>query len=163
MDWLIKNLSTLGPIGKSLPAPGTFGSIAGVICFALILWFSSLPPLLVILFFSLLFILGIPICSRAEILLGKTDPSEVIWDEFTAVPMVYLFCLEELKEYALSNSVILLIMGFVLFRIFDIVKPLGIQSIQRLPGGLGVMLDDFAAALISAVFLYLVKTFPLSF
>lgn len=163
MDWLIKNLATLGPIGKKLPAPGTAGSIIGVLCFSLIFWSSIMPHFGIMLLFLILFLLGIPLCTRAEILLGKVDPSEVIWDEFAAIPFVYVFCLEELNAYSLNDSLQLLILGFILFRIFDIGKPLGIRSIQRLPGGLGVMIDDLVAALASAGVLYLIKTFPLSF
>jgi len=54
-------------------------------------------------------------------------------------------------------------MGFILFRIFDIVKPIGIKKLQNLPNGMGVMIDDLAAALVSSLLLYVIKTFPLSF
>ena len=157
MDWLVKNLSTLGPVGTKLPAPGTFGSLVGVSIFIFLIWLSIIPTYLILLSFLLLFFLGIPMCSRVEVLLGKADPPEVIWDEFTAVPLVYIFCIDEL------DSVFILITGFVLFRIFDIAKPLGIRKLQLLPGGLGVMVDDLAAALCSACLLYFVKTFALPF
>jgi len=157
MDWLVKNLSTLGPVGTKLPAPGTFGSLVGVIIFIFLIWLSTIPPFFILLFFLLLFILGIPMCSRVEVLLGKADPPEVIWDEFTAVPLVYIFCINEL------DSFIILITGFALFRFFDIIKPFGIRKLQLLPGGVGVMIDDLAAALCSACLLYFVKTFALSF
>jgi len=157
MDWLVKNLSTLGPVGTKLPAPGTFGSLVGVIIFIFLIWLSTIPPFFILLFFLLLFILGIPMCSRVEVLLGKADPPEVIWDEFTAVPLVYIFCINEL------DSFIILITGFALFRFFDVIKPLGIRKLQLLPGGVGVMIDDLAAALCSACLLYFVKTFALSF
>ena len=157
MDWIIKNLCTLGPIGTKLPAPGTFGSIVGVLVFYILSIFSSLQPQQIIIFFLILFAIGIPLCSRVEVLLSKTDPPEVIWDEFTAVPFVYLFCLDSLDSY------IIIITGFILFRFFDIVKPIGIRKIQHLSAGLGVMLDDLAAACCSACLLYLFKTFALSF
>ena len=156
MDWIIKNLCTLGPIGNKLPAPGTFGSIVGVLVFYILATFSAFQPQQIIIFFLILFAIGIPLCSRAEVLLSKTDPPEVIWDEFTAVPFVYLFCLDNLDSY-------IIITGFILFRFFDIVKPLGIRKIQNLSAGLGVMLDDLAAACCSASLLYLFKTFALSF
>jgi phosphatidylglycerophosphatase A len=163
MDFLIKNLSTLGPIGKSLPAPGTFGSLAGLLVFYFLLFFTTLSPILIISIFCALFVLGIPLCTRAEILLGKADPPEVIWDEFTAIPLVFVFCLEELHSFSATQLLFFLTLGFALFRIFDIVKPLGIRTLQNLPKGLGVMIDDLAAALISACILYITKTFPLSF
>jgi phosphatidylglycerophosphatase A len=163
MDFLIKNLSTLGPIGTKLPAPGTFGSLAGLMAFSICVWLSPLSPTSVVSLFSALFIVGIPLCSRAEVLLAKPDPPEVIWDEFTAIPLVYIFCLEELSSSSFNSSIFLLLLGFILFRIFDILKPLGIRGLQKLPSGWGVMIDDLAAALISGGVLYLIQTFPLSF
>ena len=164
MDFLIKTLSTLGPVGTRLPAPGTFGSLVGLFAFFFLFWFTPIPPIGIMVLFSTLFILGIPLCTRAEILLGKEDPPEVIWDEFTAIPLVFIFCLEEFKNsFSFNKTLFFLIMGFILFRIFDIRKPMGIRSLQRLPKGLGVMIDDLAAALLSACLLYLLKTFSLSF
>jgi len=163
MDFLIKSLSTLGPLGCKLPAPGTFGSIAGILVFSALIWFTSIPPIYVVGIFVILFVLGIPLCTRAEILLKKSDPPEVIWDEFTAIPIVFIFCLEDLNLESLNRSLLFLSVGFILFRIFDIAKPIGIQRLQSLPKGLGVMIDDLAAALVSACLLYLLKTFPLSF
>jgi phosphatidylglycerophosphatase A len=57
----------------------------------------------------------------------------------------------------------LLVMGFALFRFFDITKPWIIRSAQKLPGGLGVMIDDLLAAIAAAVTLWIAKTFSLSF
>ena len=54
-------------------------------------------------------------------------------------------------------------MGFALFRFFDITKPWIIRSAQKLPGGLGVMIDDLLAAIATAVTLWIAKTFSLSF
>ena len=163
MDFLIKNLATLGPVGKSVPAPGTFGSLAGLLSFYFLLFFTTLSPIVIISIFCVLLVLGIPLCTRAEILLGKSDPPEVIWDEFAAIPLVFVFFLEELRSFSTNQLLFFLILGFVLFRIFDIVKPLGIRKLQKLPKGLGVMIDDLAAALASACVLYTTETFPLSF
>ena len=163
MDWLVKNLSTLGPVGTKLPAPGTFGSIAGILVFSILIWFTSISSIYILSFFVILFVLGIPLCTHAEILLKKSDPPEVIWDEFTAIPLVFIFCLEDINPESLNRSLLFLCVGFILFRIFDIAKPIGIQKLQSLPKGLGVMIDDLAAALVSACLLFLFKTFPLSF
>ncbi|MDG1326115.1 MAG: phosphatidylglycerophosphatase A [Opitutales bacterium] len=163
MDFFIRNLSTLGPVGIKLPAPGTFGSLAGLILFCFLFWFSPLSPMGVMILFSVLFIVGIPLCTQAEILLGKEDPSEVIWDEFTSIPLVFVFCLDELNSFSVTKILFLLTMGFILFRIFDIAKPIGIKKLQNLPKGMGVMIDDLAAAFVSALILHALKTFPLSF
>jgi phosphatidylglycerophosphatase A len=74
-----------------------------------------------------------------------------------------VFCLEELHSLSATQLLFFLTLGFILFRIFDILKPLGIRTLQNLPKGLGVMIDDLAAALVSACVLYITKTFPLSF
>ena len=163
MDNFLKFISTLGPIGMNLPAPGTFGSIAGLFLFSFLILFTSIPPIKIILFFFVLFILGIPLCSRAEILLKKADPPEVIWDEFTAIPLVFIFCLNEINSNTPNRTLLILAIGFVLFRIFDVAKPMGIRKLQSLPSGWGVMIDDLAAAMISACFLHLILTFSLSF
>ena len=76
MDFFIRNLSTLGPVGTNLPAPGTFGSLAGLVVFCFLFWFSPLSPIGIMILFSILFIAGIPLCTRAEVLLGKEDPPE---------------------------------------------------------------------------------------
>ena len=156
-DRIIKTICTLGPIGTKLPAPGTFGSVLGIILFYVLLSVPNLQLITIFILFLSLFLLGIPLCSRIEILLGKTDPPEVIWDEFTAVPFVYIFCIESL------DSMITIITGFLLFRFFDITKPLGIKKLQLLSGGLGVMIDDIVAAVYSACILYFIKSFSLSF
>ena len=163
MDFFIKSLSTLGPIGNKLPAPGTFGSIAGILVFSALIWFTPISSIYILGIFVILFVLGIPLCTHAEIVLNKSDPPEVVWDEFTAIPIVFIFCLEDINPESLYRSLLFLCVGFILFRIFDIAKPIGIQKLQSLPNGLGVMIDDLAAALVSACLLYLFKTFPLSF
>jgi phosphatidylglycerophosphatase A len=163
MDFLIKSFSTLGPIGTKLPAPGTFGSIAGLLVFSALIWFTSFSPIYILGFFAILFLLGIPLCTRAEMLLKKADPPEVIWDEFTAIPLVFIFCLEDITPDNFTKSFLFLTVGFIFFRIFDIAKPIGIQKLQSLPKGYGVMIDDLAAAFISACLLLLFKTFSLSF
>jgi len=79
----------------------------------------------------------------AAFMIGKKDPSEVILDEFAAMPLVFLF-----NPYALSgkSSLLIVLLGFLLFRLFDITKPFGVRALERLPGGLGVVMDDVLAA-----------------
>ena len=135
MDFFIRNLSTLGPVGMNLPAPGTFGSLAGLVVFCFLFWFSPLSPIGVMILFSVLFIGGIPLCTRAEVLLGKEDPPEVIWDEFTAIPLVFVFCLDELNSFSITKVLFFLTMGFILFRIFDIANLLELKSFKIYPKG----------------------------
>jgi phosphatidylglycerophosphatase A len=124
---------------------------------------ADISPLLVSLLFLPLFLLGIPLCTKAEKILGKSDPGEIIWDEFTVIPFIFLLIPDKFGAENQIESFIWLLAGFLIFRFFDILKPLGIKRLQALPGGMGVMIDDFVAALFSSVTLFAAKTFPLSF
>jgi phosphatidylglycerophosphatase A len=87
---------------------------------------------------------AVAVCGEAEIRLGKSDPGEVILDEFVAMPLCFLGA-PRLLQIAPAWEVLLA--GFAVFRFFDIAKPLGIRRLQSLPGGWGVVVDDLAAAL----------------
>ena len=156
-------LATLGPIGQKCPAPGTFGSLAGVFLLSILFFTTNLSFLQIGLVFIPLILLGIPLCSQAEEITGKSDPGEIIWDEFTSIPLVFLGLPNSISRENTLEITFLLVLGFVLFRIFDILKPLGIKKIQYLGRGLGVMIDDVLAALYSAIALHLIFTFSLSF
>jgi len=163
MNRLVLSLATLGPIGTRLPAPGTMGSLAGVSLFVFLVIGLKISPIFVALIFVPLFLIGIPICSRAEILLDRNDPGEVIWDEFCVIPFVYLPLLELWNQPFAQETWLWLALGFILFRLLDITKPSIIRSVQSLPGGLGVMIDDLLAALSAGLLLYAMRTFSLSF
>ena len=156
-------LATLGPIGQKCPAPGTFGSLAGVLLLSILFFTTNLSFLQIGLVFIPLIILGIPLCSQAEEITGKSDPGEIIWDEFTSIPLVFLGLPNSISRENAQEITFWLILGFVLFRIFDILKPLGIKRIQHIGRGLGVMIDDVLAAMYSAIALHLIFTFSLSF
>ena len=126
-------------------------------------WNQILSYLSDSIFFFPLFITGIFICGEAEKVMGQKDPSSVIWDEFVAVPYIFITIPEEISFQDGNSSLIWLLLGFILFRFFDIVKPLGINSLQEVKNGFGVMIDDFLAAAYSALSLLALKTFPLSF
>lgn len=148
-DGFVKNLATLGPLGYLPKAPGTWGAAAGTIFhFAATM---RLAPLYAFVTIFLLIALSIVICGEAEVRLKKHDPSEVVLDEFVAMPVCFLFV--PLKEHPFGWA--LICTGFLLFRFFDIMKPLGIRAIQRLPSGAGVVFDDVAAALCTCACLHL--------
>jgi len=137
--------ATLGPIGRKLPAPGTWGSVAGLLYFLLL--FAGRVGLFGNLFFSAVAAYAaVAICGEAELRLRRTDPGMIILDEFVAMPLCFLGW-EDLPSPLPVRAVILLLAGFGLFRFYDILKPLGISRLQRLPGGWGVVADDTAAAL----------------
>ena len=147
-------LSTLGPLGRKLPAPGTWGSVAGIVFY----WFafqginSPQTVLQFVIWAALLVVVAVPVCEAGEKYLGKTDPGEVNFDEFAVMPI----CFAGLGEViaASANTLYWLLAGFVLFRLFDIFKPLFIKKLQNLKGGWGVVADDFAAAVLTCVCLW---------
>lgn len=147
-SWVVA-AATLGPIGLRLPAPGTCGSVVGVgyfwWCVGPLGWIGNV---LVSIFGAYL---AVALCGEAEIRLEKQDPGEVILDEFVAIPLCFLGWPALL---AAMPAWVVLIAGFTLFRLFDIVKPLGISRLQALPGGWGVVVDDTAAALATCATLH---------
>ena len=93
-------------------------------------------------------VVGIPLCSEAAALLGRgKDPSAVVYDEFAAMPLTLLVVPPA------SRTPLVLAVAFVLFRVFDIWKPFPCRQLERLPRGLGIMADDWAAAAWAAVVL----------
>ena len=152
---MIVTLSTLGPFGK-LKAPGTWGSVVGLVWWVLIVQKLAVPRGWIheICFNGLVILTAVFICGAAVELLKKKDPSEVVLDEMAAMPLVFLA-----NPFINSSSLMgwfFLLAGFGLFRFFDIVKPLGIRWFENLPGGWGVVLDDVVAAIYANLTLHLI-------
>ena len=103
----------------------------------------------------LLTYLAVAICDTAERRLHMRDPGMIILDELIAVPLVFLGMNGPDGLVVAHGGWPVLIAGFVLFRIFDIAKPFGISKLQNLPGGLGCVIDDLAAAIASCIVLHL--------
>jgi phosphatidylglycerophosphatase A len=144
--------ATLGPIGRRLPAPGTWGSLAGLLYFTVVIYPMGLPAALVL--GALGTYVAVAVCGEAEFRLGQKDPGEVVLDEFVAIPLCFLgwpALVGPLPAWAVFLA------GFGLFRFFDILKPLGISRLQNLTGGWGVALDDTAAALATCATLHLAR------
>ncbi|MEK9772388.1 MAG: phosphatidylglycerophosphatase A [Opitutae bacterium] len=163
MNKLVLFLATLGPIGTKLPAPGTMGSLFGTLLFAFFTLVLDWSVPMITIGFIPVFLLGIPLCTRAEILLDQNDPGEVIWDEFSVIPFIFLPLSSVFEKAPTQETFIWLTVGFVLFRFFDVVKPWIIRSAQTLPRGLGIMVDDLLAALATSLILWGAQTFSLSF
>lgn len=136
-------LATLGPLGTRLPAPGTWGSLAGLLYFAV--FFRTARWEVVFAWTVLASYLAVGICGEAAKRMGREDPGEVNLDEFVVMPLVFLGWRS--GAGAVWPEWAVLLAGFGLFRLFDVVKPFGIARLQRWPGGWGVVADDFAAAL----------------
>ena len=163
MNRIVLFLATLGPVGTKLPAPGTMGSLVGLLVYVFMTLVLGWSAHLIALSFLPLFVIGIPLCSRAEILLDRNDPGEIIWDEFTVIPFVFLPLFDLWMIPPTKETFFWLAFGFVLFRLFDVTKPWIIHSAQKLPRGFGVMVDDLLAAIAAALVLWGARTFSLSF
>ncbi len=150
---VVLGCARLGPIGRKLPAPGTWGSVAGLLYFT-VFFAHGLTPGGVLLLNAAGIYLAIALCGEAEVRLGRKDPGEVILDEFVAMPLCYLGWLQLAGMWP---RWILLLAGLALFRLFDILKPFGIRRLQELPGGWGVVIDDVAAALATCVTLHVAQ------
>ncbi len=134
MRALLRFVATLGPVGYAPVAPAT-GASALV---ALAGWFIPPPPLPVTL--TLLAIgtaLAIWVCGEAEKQLGH-DAKPIVADEAVGQSLALLAVPHTLVAFAFS---------FLVFRVFDIWKPLGAREAQALPGGFGVVADDVIAGL----------------
>lgn len=148
-DVVVLPCATLGPLGQRLPAPGTWGSLAGLLYFTVAYARASVGAILVAS--VVLGYLAVGLCGEAEVRLREKDPGRVILDEFLAMPLCFL------GWRGLAGGWppwVVLAVGFGLFRFYDILKPLGISRLQRLPGGWGVMADDYAAALAACATLH---------
>jgi phosphatidylglycerophosphatase A len=130
--------------GLSPVAPGTVGSLVGVLLAWLTLDTGLLLQLGVAAAISLS---GIWICGESARRIGVHDHGGIVWDEIAGMYITLL---------AAPPTVAGWILGFVLFRFFDIVKPWPIRDLDhRLGGGAGIMLDDLAAALYALILLSL--------
>jgi phosphatidylglycerophosphatase A len=152
---MIVSLATLGPLGK-LKAPGTWGSAVGLLWWALVVRNLATPRGWIheISFNGLVVLAAIFICGVAATLLKKKDPSEVILDEMVAMPLVFL--LNPHLHLGTKSGFLMVLLGFGLFRFFDIIKPLGIRWIEKVPGGIGIVMDDVVAALYANLTLQLI-------
>ena len=148
-------LATLGPLGR-LPAPGTWGSAAGLLWWWLVVEGIVRPHGLghQVAFCLLAVLAAIFLCGAAAGLLGRKDPPEVVLDEAACMPLVFLGI-----PLPAGRELLWVLVGFALFRFLDIAKPLGIRRLQALPSGLGIVADDLSAALLANAALHLLVTF----
>lgn len=152
---VVLSFATLGPVGRIRRAPGTWGSLAGLLYFTL--FFFDLGVFGTVIFGLIGGYLAVAMCGEAEFRLGRRDPGEIVLDEFVAMPFCFLgwqAMAAALPGWAAPWAVFLA--GFAVFRFFDILKPLGIARLQHLPDGWGVVADDIAAALATNVVLHAV-------
>ncbi|MBT5955354.1 MAG: phosphatidylglycerophosphatase A [Candidatus Marinimicrobia bacterium] len=141
MKSLSNLISTFFYLGKLPKAPGTWGSLG-----ALLIW-SLIPETIFfrVVLLSITLILGFIACENTLKESDDPDPSYIVIDEVVGLWITLLF---------VPKTIFLFILGFLLFRLFDILKPSFIYSVQFLKGSWGVMLDDILAGILSLLILW---------
>ena len=127
-------LATVAYCGYFPFAPGTVGSAAGLIVYLLVWWTRS--PVVEVGLIVATFAVGTWAATHAERYFGAVDPGPVVIDEVLGMLVTLAFI-----PVGVSGA----IAGFVLFRVFDVIKPYPANRLEKLHGGFGIMADDFAA------------------
>jgi phosphatidylglycerophosphatase A len=198
-------IATAAGVGYLKPAPGTWGSIIGLLIPTIAAWLwlmslghfsgdalyiaavtasgltgstpSSLFPIFSFVGFILISALGVWSATRVAAYAGAEDPQYVVIDEVSGqqlalvLPLIpvaipHMTAHPEMSFYGLFFALSLLnwkylLLGFILFRVFDIWKPWPIQRLEKLPGGWGIMADDWMAGIYAAILLRVALHFGL--
>ena len=145
-------VATFFGAGKLRPGPGTWGSLATVMLWWLLS--RAIPPdrqaLAAVGLAILTILIGIPAATRVARASGLKDPQFVVIDE-VAGQLITLI--------AIPVSWKSLLLGFILFRGFDIVKPPPVRQLERLPDGIGIVVDDMGAGLYALVIMQILRHF----
>ena len=139
-------IATCFKVGYLPLAPGTWGSI-----FAILVWWVLLKDLDLLIFgivIILFFFIGIIVSNIIIDQNGDNDPSHIIIDELVG---------QWLALWMLPDGSFYIIIVFILFRFFDIIKPWPIRFMEQLPKGLGVMCDDLTAGLITLIIIQIIN------
>ena len=139
-------IATCFKVGYLPLAPGTWGSI-----FAILVWWVLLKDLDLLIFgivIILFFFIGIIVSNIIIDQNGDNDPSHIIIDELVG---------QWLALWMLPDGSFYIIIVFILFRFFDIIKPWPIRFMEQLPKGLGVMCDDLTAGLITLILIQIIN------
>ena len=141
MNRLIRFIATGFSVGERLPAPGTAGTLLAALIYFFIMPVASsfYWPMLIMVTF-----IGVITAGRTEEMMGEIDPPSVVIDEIAGYFIAMAF---------LPKSVPLAVAGFVIFRFFDILKIYPMNKLEIVAGGLGIMLDDIYAGIVTNVIL----------
>jgi phosphatidylglycerophosphatase A len=132
---------TFGYIGYFPVAPGTAGSVAGLVLYGLLRWLQA-PPAVETAVIALLFGIGVWSGTHAERYFGSTDPGPGVIDEVVGM-LITLFMLPATWGIVIA--------GFFVFRVLDVVKPFPARRFESFHGGMGMMADDVMSALYANV------------
>ncbi|MBN2589714.1 MAG: phosphatidylglycerophosphatase A [Sedimentisphaerales bacterium] len=160
-------LTSVFGLGWLPKAPGTWGSIPSVIIFALACHYAGTSTSVLIAMGITIFLSSIVCvqCSPSVIKwTGKKDPGEIVADETAGQALTFLaaafFSIETFDNAHIFMTAIL---GFLLFRIFDIAKPWPIRKLEKYPDGWGILLDDLLAGVLAGVVLFFCRYKVLDF
>jgi phosphatidylglycerophosphatase A len=135
---------TFGYVGYFPIAPGTMGSIAGLVVYAALHW-AGVGYVAEAVVIGALFVVGVWSGTHAERYFGGTDPGPGVIDEVVGMLITL---------YLVPPSVTAAVTGFFIFRVLDVIKPFPANRLERLHGGLGMMADDAMSAIYSNVLLH---------
>ena len=144
MKLLSKIISSFFGAGYFPIAPGTLTSLVVILAYKFYLFRLSWSLYLLIIF--LLFFIGVYTSTKVESESRKKDPRKIVIDEA---------CGQLLVLFRMGDAWFPILSGFLLFRIFDIVKPYPIKKVETLPSGWGIMMDDIVAAIYAGVIINL--------
>lgn len=144
MKLLSKIISSFFGAGYFPVAPGTLTSLVVILAYKFYLFRLSWSLYLLILF--LLFFIGVYASTKVESESRKKDPRKIVIDEA---------CGQLLVLFRMGDAWFPILSGFLLFRIFDIIKPYPIKKVETLPSGWGIMMDDIVAAIYAGVIINL--------
>ena len=139
---IVLGIATVAGAGY-LKFPGTFGSFVAVLLWAACAALKITEPFYLCLILFLI-VLGTIVATASEKILKKVDPGEVVIDEVVGILITF---------YSVPFSLKYAVIGFILFRLYDILKPFPINVIQKFPKGYGIMLDDILAGFCSFIIL----------
>ncbi|MEE8341509.1 MAG: phosphatidylglycerophosphatase A [Candidatus Neomarinimicrobiota bacterium] len=139
-------ISTIFNVGYLPMAPGTWGSLVAFAVWFIIIELTSTVTFIVAII--IIFILGVYTSSITEKHLSKKDPSVIVIDEWVGQWIALLF---------LPKSILWGFCAFLLFRLFDIWKPFPIKTLDNMPRGWGIMLDDVLAGVYALLVLNIIR------
>ena len=166
LDYFALAVTTFG-VGYLPVAPGTYGSMVGVVIYLLFGWLENNAAVnfgangwttaqitawvhvVNLILFTFFCLLGVWAANRATVLFGKKDPQQAVVDEVIGQLIVFLFVPFDTHWY-------FVLAGFLLFRLFDIWKPYPIRLLENLPAGLGVCADDMLAGVYGGICLTII-------
>jgi phosphatidylglycerophosphatase A len=137
---IVKTLASGLGTGYSPLASGTAGSLLAVV----IWWYLPEILILKLVLTLIILVISIPISTAAEELYAKKDDSRIVIDEVIGMWLSLIFVPHNIKYYAAA---------LLSFRLFGVIKPLGIKKIQSWHGGWGIVMDDVFAGLLSNIVL----------